>query len=153
TGELRERARKAGSRITPITIVLFLAFIVVGYFVSDVFTYHGQTVMVLPMLAWVALLFANLYNHQKLDRNAFVLTTITMISITGSIFVVRIPLVMISSISDAYSLTVYNACSGAYVLNVMSFFSLTLFPFVLAYQTWSYYIFRKRINHDDEFEY
>src|SRR5690625_6794683 len=75
TGELRERARKAGSRITPITIVLFLAFIVVGYFVSDVFTYHGQTFMVLPMLAWVALLFANLYNHQKLDRNAFVLTT------------------------------------------------------------------------------
>lgn len=153
TGELQERARKAGSRIAPITIVLFLAFIVVGYFVSDVFTYHGQTFMVLPMLAWVALLFANLYNHQKLDRNAFVLTTITMILITGSIFVGMFPRVMISSISEAYSLTVYNASSGAYTLKVMSLFSITLSPFVLAYQTWSYYIFRKRIKHDDELEY
>src|SRR5699024_6025975 len=50
-----------------------------------------ETFMVLPMLAWVALLFANLYNHQKLDRNAFVLTTITMILITGSIFVGMFP--------------------------------------------------------------
>src|SRR5699024_10354717 len=56
TAELRERARKAGSRMSPITIVLFLAFIVVCYFGSDVFTYHGQTFMVFPMLAWVALL-------------------------------------------------------------------------------------------------
>src|SRR5699024_8081420 len=79
TGELQARTRRLGNKVAPFTIVFFLAFIVVGYFISDVFTYHGQTFMVLPMLAWVALLFANLYNTQKMDFNAFTLTSVTII--------------------------------------------------------------------------
>lgn len=153
TGELQERARQMAKKVTPVTIVLFLAFIIIGYFISDVFTNHGQTFMVLPILAWVSLLFANLYNDQKLDLNAFVLTSITIILLTGSIFIGMFPRVMISSISDAYSLTVYNASSGGYSLKVMTYFSLFLLPFVLGYQAWSYYIFRKRIKNDDELEY
>ena len=153
TGELQERARNLGRKIAPISIMLFLAFIVVGYFISDVFTYHGQTFMVIPILAWIALLFANLYNTQKLDINAFALTSVTMILLIGSIFIGMFPRVMISSISDAYTLTVYNAASGAYTLKVMTYFSLTLLPFVLGYTAWSYYIFRKRIKKDDELEY
>lgn len=152
-GELQDRARLLGKRIAPFTIIVFLAFIVVGYFVSDVFTYHGQTFMVIPMLAWVSLLFANLYNNQKLDLNAFMLTSLTIILLTGSIFIGMFPRVMISSISDAYSLTVYNAASGAYTLKVMTIFSLTLLPFVLGYTFWSWYVFRKRISKDDELEY
>ena len=153
TGELQERARNVGRKLAPVTIILFLAFIVVGYVVSDVFTYHGQTFMIIPILAWVSLLFANLYNTQKMDFNAFILTTVTMVLLTGSIFIGMFPRVMISSISDAYSLTVYNASSGAYTLKVMTIFSLTLLPFVLGYQAWSYYIFRKRLKKDDELEY
>ncbi len=153
TGELQERARQLGRKVAPISIMLFLAFIVIGYIISDVFTYHGQTFMVLPILAWISLLFANLYNTQKLDLNAFGLTSITIILLTGSIFIGMFPRVMISSISDAYSLTVYNAASGAYTLKIMTYFSLTLLPFVLGYTIWSYYIFRKRIKKNDELEY
>lgn len=153
TGELQERARNLGRMLAPVTIVLFLAFIVVGYIVSDVFTYHGQTFMFIPILAWVALLFANLYNAQKLDINAFILTSITMVLLIGSIFIGMFPRVMISSISEAYSLTVANASSGSYTLMVMSIASLALLPFVLGYQAWSYYIFHKRLKKDDELEY
>ncbi|WP_240377105.1 cytochrome d ubiquinol oxidase subunit II [Bacillus piscicola] len=153
TGDLQERARKLGQRVTPVTIVLFLAFIIIAYFTSDVFTNHGQTFMVLPILAWVALLFANLYNAQKMDFNAFALTTVTIILLTGSIFIGMFPRVMISSISDAFSLTVYNASSGGYTLKLMTYFSIALLPFVLGYQAWSYYIFRKRVKQEDELEY
>src|SRR5699024_3384255 len=102
TGELQERARSLGRKVTPVTIILFLAFILVGYIISDVFTYHGQTFMVIPILAWISLLFANLYNTQKLDLNAFALTSVTIILLTVSIFIGMFPRVMISSISDAY---------------------------------------------------
>lgn len=153
TGELQERARQLGRKVAPVTIILFLAFIIIGYFITDVFTYHGQTFMVLPILAWVSLLFANLYNTQKLDFNAFALTCVTIILLTGSIFIGMFPRVMISSISDAYSLTVYNASSGGYTLKLMTYFSIALLPFVLGYQAWSYYIFRKRVKKDDELEY
>src|SRR5690625_1213987 len=153
TGDLQERAREIGRKVAPLTIILLLAFIVIGYVVSDVFTYHGQTFMIIPILAWLSLLFANLYNSQKRDINAFTLTSITMILLTASIFIGMFPRVMISSISDAYSLTVYNAASGSYTLKVMTYFSLTLLPFVLGYQAWSYYIFRKRIKKKDQLEY
>src|SRR5699024_11673465 len=50
-GELQDRARNVGKKVAPLTIIIFLAFIVVGYAVSDVFTYHGQTFMAIPILA------------------------------------------------------------------------------------------------------
>ena len=153
TGELQERARAMGRKVAPFTIITFLAFIVIGYFVSDVFTYHGQTFFVIPLLAWVALLFANLYNNNKMDINAFLLTSLTIILLTGSIFIGMFPRVMISSISDAYSLTVFSAASGSYSLKVMTIFSVAILPFVLGYTIWSYYVFRKRIKSDDELEY
>lgn len=153
TGDLQERARLWSGRVAPVTIIVFLAFITIGYFISDVFTYHGQTFMVLPILAWVSLLFANIYNNQRLDKSAFALTSLTIVLLIGSIFLGMFPRVMISSISDAYSLTVYNAASGAYTLKVMTIFSLTLLPFVLGYTIWSYYVFRKRLKETDELEY
>src|SRR5699024_10952631 len=108
-GELLDRTRNVVKKVAPITSIICLAFIVIGYTVSVVFIYYGQTIMAIPILAWVALLFANLYNNQKLDKSAFALTSITMILLTISIFIGMFPRVMISSISEAYSLTVYNA--------------------------------------------
>src|SRR5699024_12593263 len=119
----------------------------------DVFRYHCQSFMVLPMLECVALLFANLYNTQKMDFNAFTLTSVTIILLIGSIFIGMFPRIMISSISEAYNLTVYNAASVPYTLKVMSYFSLTLLPFIIGYTVWSYYVFRKRLKKNHELEY
>src|SRR5699024_3511369 len=94
-----------------------------------------------------------LYNTQKMDFNAFTLTSVTIILLIGSIFIGMFPRIMISSISEAYNLTVYNAASVPYTLKVMSYFSLTLLPFVIGYRVWSYYVFRKRLKKDDELEY
>lgn len=60
---------------------------------------------------------------------------------------------MVSSFGAAYDLTVYNAASGAYSLKVMTIVACTLLPFVLGYQIWSYYIFRKRLNEQHHLEY
>ena len=56
------------------------------------------------------------------------------------------PRVMVSSTNPAYSLTVYNASSSHYTLTVMSIIALIFVPIVLAYQGWTYYMFRKRIT-------
>jgi cytochrome d ubiquinol oxidase subunit II len=58
------------------------------------------------------------------------------------------PRVMVSSTSPAYSLTIYNASSSQYTLTVMSVIALIFVPIVLAYQGWTYYMFRKRISAD-----
>jgi cytochrome d ubiquinol oxidase subunit II len=64
------------------------------------------------------------------------------------------PNVMVSSLDPAaWSLTIYNAASSAYTLRVMSIIALIFIPVVLAYQAWSYYIFRKRITPTSTLEY
>jgi cytochrome d ubiquinol oxidase subunit II len=63
------------------------------------------------------------------------------------------PRVMVSSLGSSLSLTVYNAASSPYTLRVMSIVAISLLPFVLFYQGWSYWTFRKRITGDSELEY
>lgn len=152
-GELQERARKVAKILAPITLLLVLVFAFIGWLKTDIFTYHGQGWIVLPLLAWVALLMASIYNDKKLDGRAFFLTSLTIILFSASIFIGMFPRVMISSIAEANSLTVYSAASGAYTLKLMTYFSFILLPFVLAYQGWSYYVFRKRVSKHDEMEY
>ena len=56
------------------------------------------------------------------------------------------PRLMISSTNPAWSLTIYNASSSQYTLGVMSVVALIFVPIVLAYQGWTYYVFRRRIT-------
>lgn len=60
---------------------------------------------------------------------------------------------MVSSLDAAYSMTVAGSASGAYSLKVMTIVALTLLPFVLGYQAWSYFIFHKRLHAKDHLEY
>ncbi|MNR25902.1 cytochrome oxidase subunit II [compost metagenome] len=60
---------------------------------------------------------------------------------------------MISSIDSAFNLTITNAASGHYSLKVMTIVALSLLPFVLGYQIWSYFIFHKRVHEKEHLEY
>ncbi|TXL65152.1 cytochrome d ubiquinol oxidase subunit II [Cerasibacillus terrae] len=148
-GELQERARKVAKKLAPVTLILVLLFAIVGFIKTDIFTYHGNLWIILPILTWVTLLLGAILNNKKRDGWAFTMTSLTILLLSASIFIGMFPRVMISSINEAYSLTVYNAASGAYTLKVMSIASLVLLPFVLGYQIWSYYIFRKRVTKKD----
>jgi len=59
------------------------------------------------------------------------------------------PNVFPSSTSAAFSLTVNNASSPHYTLVVMSWVALIFTPIVLGYQSWSYWVFRKRLTSSD----
>lgn len=147
--ELQERARNLGKTIAPFTIIFVLIFIIYGAIKTDIFINHGTIWMALPILAIISLVIATMLNKKKSDGWAFAMTSLTIVFLTSSVFIGMFPRVMISSIDPAYDLTIYNAASGAYTLKMMTYFSLTLLPFVLGYQAWSYYIFSKRVSKDD----
>jgi hypothetical protein len=53
---------------------------------------------------------------------------------------------MVSSTSAVYNLTVHNTASGAYSLKAMTVVVVIFLLVVLVNQTWTYYVFRKRID-------
>ena len=56
------------------------------------------------------------------------------------------PDVMPSSLNAAWNLTTHNASSTHYTLVIMSWVAVIFTPIVLMYQSWSYWVFRKRIG-------
>ena len=58
------------------------------------------------------------------------------------------PRVMPSSTAAANSLDIYNAASTPTTLRVMTVVALIFLPLVLAYQAWSYWVFRKRVTRE-----
>jgi cytochrome d ubiquinol oxidase subunit II len=64
----------------------------------------------------------------------------------GAIFASVYPTVLPSSIDPAFDLTVANASSSPYTLGVMSVVALFGIPAVLAYQAYTYWVFRKRVG-------
>ncbi|HLT68037.1 MAG TPA: cytochrome d ubiquinol oxidase subunit II, partial [Microbacterium sp.] len=64
----------------------------------------------------------------------------------GSIFAGMFPQVLPSTLDDAFSLTVTNAANSSYTLMVMTVVAAFGLPLVIAYQAWSYWVFRKRLT-------
>ncbi len=56
---------------------------------------------------------------------------------------------LVSSTSNDYSLTIFTTSSTHYTLTVMSIVALVLTPVVLAYQAWTYWVFRARLGGED----
>ncbi|MGC0142761.1 cytochrome d ubiquinol oxidase subunit II [Pseudactinotalea sp. Z1732] len=77
---------------------------------------------------------------------AFTGTFVTLGLAVASLFVALFPDVMPSTLDPANSLTVHNAASSEKTLGIMTWVAVIFMPIVLAYQAWSYWIFRKRVS-------
>jgi cytochrome d ubiquinol oxidase subunit II len=64
----------------------------------------------------------------------------------ATLFAGLYPNVMVSSTAVANNLTVASVASGSYALQVMSIVAAIFFPLILMYQSWSYYVFRRRVG-------
>jgi cytochrome bd-type quinol oxidase subunit 2 len=145
TGEMRERAGRLARRIAPVTGAAVVAFTIWTHIThtSAFFLNPVELLSILAILAAVWLVY------ERRDGFAFAATTITMASCIGSIFVGLYPNVMVSSTTAANNLTVHNTASGGYALKAMTVVVIVFLPLVLAYQAWSYYVFRRRVSARD----
>ena len=97
-------------------------------------------------VAAVALLGVVRATRVRREGRAFALTTVTIASAVVLLFGSLFPAVMPSTTDPAYSLTIENASSSPYTLMVMTWVAVALVPFVLLYQGWTYWVFRRRIT-------
>lgn len=96
--------------------------------------------------AAVSLIMAVVFSVRRLDGRAFFSGVLTVLFAVVMLFAALFPYVMPSTIDAAYSLTIENASSTPYTLQIMSWTALVALPLVLAYQAWTYWVFRKRVT-------
>ena len=80
------------------------------------------------------------------DGWAFFSGAVTILFAVLMLFGALFPNVLPSSTDPAYSLTIANASSTQLTLQIMTWTAVVAMPLVLAYQAWTYWVFRKRIT-------
>jgi len=140
-GEIKDRARELAKKVGYVATVIAASFLL-----WTLFAHLSVLGAVLTVVAALALVAAQLANFAKRDGQAFALMVVTIIAAVGALFAALYPNVLPSSTDPAFSLTIENASSSQYTLTVMTWVAGIMLPFVLAYQTWTYWVFRKRVS-------
>jgi cytochrome d ubiquinol oxidase subunit II len=142
-GEIRGRARRLAVRAGALTILVAASFLV---WTSVAFGTPAS--ILLSAGAAVVLVGSFLANLRGRERLAFGLMAATIGLAVLSLFLALFPGVMPASNDPANSLTIVNASSSPYTLEIMSWVALIFLPLILAYQGWTYWIFRKRVTRE-----
>jgi cytochrome bd ubiquinol oxidase subunit II len=145
-GEVRERAVRVGRRIAPVAAAAVLGFAVW----TQVMAGEGLLALLVEVVAVLAAVAAAWLLGRGRDGRAFAATSLAMAAVVVSIFVNLYPRVMVSTLGASTDLTISNTSSAPYSLKVMTVAAAVLFPVVLAYQGWTYYVFRRRVGGPDD---
>jgi cytochrome d ubiquinol oxidase subunit II len=140
-GDIRRRARRLAGRAGVLTVVVAATFLLWTGLAHGTFWFW-----VLAAVAALALVGGWLANARGAERTAFTLMALTIGAAVFGLFAALFPDVMPASNDPANSLTIANASSTPYTLTVMSWTALIFLPLILAYQGWTYWVFRKRVT-------
>lgn len=148
TEGLREKAHRYAKMYFTATLVFAAGLFAALAFTPSAFSNKGWVTFILPALAVVSLVLSRAFIGQKREALAFITSSLVVVLVVASFFLALFPNVMISTLGEANNLTILNASSSPYTLKVMSIVAAIMVPIVLAYQVWTYIVFRKRVKAD-----
>ncbi|HZK59298.1 MAG TPA: cytochrome d ubiquinol oxidase subunit II [Cryobacterium sp.] len=140
-GDIRARARALAVKAGVVTIL-----VAAGFLLWTTLSYGTLVSGLIAAGAAVALILAFIANLRGAEGWAFGFMAVTIALAVLTLFAALFPDVMPASNDAANSLTIENASSSTYTLQLMSWTALIAMPVVLLYQGWSYWVFRKRIG-------
>ena len=140
-GIVRESALKAVRYVAIPTIIVVAAF---GLWTQLAhgkgWTWAALVIAALALIAAVALAWL------EKEAAAFGLMCLTIAGVVLLLFGALYPYLMPSTLEGGFSLTIFNSSSTQYTLKVMTIAAGVMTPIVLAYQAWTFWVFRKRLT-------
>lgn len=141
TGDIRHRAGALAVRLGLAAAVLAVAFLTWTLNIR-----HSPAAIVLAVAAALALIGGIAAARVRREGWAFAGTAVAIGLAVATLFAALFPNVMPSTLDPAGTLTATNAASTPYTLKIMTWVAVIFTPIVLAYQGWTYWVFRKRIG-------
>jgi len=140
-GPVRLRARAFALRWSPVAALPLLAWAGLVHL-----RYGTPVTAVLWVVAALAVLLT--WTRIKVDREgqAFAGWALVLLASAATLFGAAYPVVIPSTVDPAFDLTIAQASVSDYTLTVMTWVAGVGLPVVLAYQAWTYWVFRKRLT-------
>ncbi|HEY2225098.1 cytochrome d ubiquinol oxidase subunit II [Actinomycetospora sp.] len=131
TGPVRVRARRVALATAGVTAVVVAVLAGVAA----------------PVAAPVALLavVAGVAAALRREATAFAAASVALLAGVVAAFVAHVPVVLPSTLDPAYSLTIAGAAASPTALQVITIGGVIILPGVIAYQAFSYWVFRRRV--------
>ncbi len=142
TGAVLRRAVGVKRRLAIPAVILVLGFVVWTYLLARPGPV-GAIALAIPVLA--VLLAAGAAYSTPGSGRAFAATAVAVGGSIAAIFANLYPALLISTTDAANTLTVQNSASSPYSLKITTIVAAVFVPLVLAYQGWTYWVFRARV--------
>ncbi|MBM7545082.1 cytochrome d ubiquinol oxidase subunit II [Periweissella beninensis] len=144
-GQIRQRAAQWAKALYPVLLIGEVIFALLV--AKDTMFFANKPILTTLILAVIviATLISYFATIKDIEVLSFITSGINLISVVTLLFVGIFPHVMIAN-NSKYSLLIENASSSSYTLTLMTWLAFSVLPIVLAYQIWSFYIFRKRLT-------
>lgn len=140
-GPVRLRARAYALRWSPVAALPLLAW-------AGLVQLRSGTAVTALLWTVAALAVVGTWTQVRVDRegSAFAGWATVLLASAGTIFWSAFPVVVPSTIDPAFDVTVADAAVSDYTLTVMTWVAGAGLPVVLAYQAWTYWVFRRRLT-------
>lgn len=143
--EIATRVRGIVNRLWRGALALYIVTLLASALATDLLA-RPTAPIVAALIGGGTLFIAQRAHHHQRDGWAFALTALTIAATLVTFALTLYPRVMISTLKPEWSLTIYTAASTPYTLSVISVVAFIFIPLVIAYQAWTYYIFRQRVS-------
>ncbi|MBU6213745.1 MAG: cytochrome d ubiquinol oxidase subunit II [Actinomycetales bacterium] len=141
-GTIRERAAVLARPLGVVAAVFAVVFLL-----WTQLSYSDRAWTWAPILIAAAALLAGLvFNQRRREGWAFAFTSLTIVLAVVALFGALYPHVMPNIDRALPGLDVFNASSTQYTLKTMTVVAVVFTPIVLAYQAWTYWVFRRRLS-------
>lgn len=140
-GDVRERARRLALRLVVPAVLPLAALLLVAQLREG----HTWTWVPLAVAFAGAVLAADRLRAGR-EGAAFASLAVVITASVVTLFGALYPNVLPSTLDPAWSVTLHGAASSPYTLTVMTWVAGFGAPAVLVYQSWTYWVFRKRIS-------
>jgi cytochrome d ubiquinol oxidase subunit II len=140
-GDVRHRARRWFVRLLPL-LLLPMAGWALSIQVLDGKPWTWAAAALAVLAASAAWMLA----RQGAEGRAFMALGGFLLLGSASIFGAVFPVVLPSTLNPGFDLTISNASSSDYTLGLMSIVAAVGLPLVIAYQAWTYWVFRRRVS-------
>jgi cytochrome d ubiquinol oxidase subunit II len=146
-GDFCERAAAMARRLSVPAAILGIAVVAWTVVVAHDRNSRGILPTLVPAaLTAIVLILALGLVRSRRSGWAFTATALGAVGFVATIFTGLYPRVLVSNPTFANSLTISNAASGHYALEVITIVAAIFVPLLLVYQGWTYYVFRRRLG-------
>ncbi len=150
-GDLHNRATIIANKLWPLEVGVAVIFLVVSKFSTRLYdNYLAHPAFFLVILITVlALLGIKIFLAKKAFFKAWFSSALAIVGATFYGVIGLYPNLFPSSIDTRFSLTAHNASSSPLTLKIMLIVVIIFIPVVLAYQIWTYNLFKGKITAKD----